>query len=97
MNRLLPALALVLLSVPISSCNQQTNRHAGVHERGEGREARGGRGLRKACGADLQKYCASQERGRERRDCLQSHVDQLSADCKAALQARGEHRRRRNF
>jgi len=100
MKHLFPILALMLLSVPIVSCNQQTNRHGVSRERGmgrENREARGGHGLRRACAADLAKYCAGDQRGRERRDCLQTHLDQLSADCKAAVQARGERRRRRDF
>jgi hypothetical protein len=45
----------------------------------------------------MDKYCSGQNRGRARRDCLQSHVDQLSADCKAAVQQRGGRRRRRDF
>jgi hypothetical protein len=58
--------------------------------------AEGGRGgLRHACSTDLEKFCAADQRGRDRRLCLQSHIDQLSADCKAALAAR-QHRERRN-
>ena len=65
-----------------------------VGERGR----RGGRGhgLRRVCADELQKYCAGDERGRERRECLQTHLDQLSADCKAAVEARGERRHRRD-
>ena len=94
MNKSVLALLLILGCVPLASCNQQRTAHKeAVHER-----ARGGHGgLRRACAADLDKYCAGQDRGRARRDCLQSHADQLSADCKAAVQARGERRRRRDF
>lgn len=61
-----------------------------------GRAGRG-HGLRRVCADELQKYCAGDERGRQRRECLQTHLDQLSADCKAALEARGNRRRRRDF
>jgi hypothetical protein len=64
---------------------------------GRGGGGHGGHGLRRACATELQQYCATQERGRERRDCLQSHMDQLSADCKAAVEARGRGRRQRDF
>lgn len=97
MKRLLAIFALMLISVPVASCNRPMNRHAAKHERAEGREGRGGHGLKRICAADLAKYCAAQARGRERRSCLQEHMDQLSADCKAAVEARGERRRRRNF
>ncbi len=94
MNKSVVALLLVLTAVPLASCNQQrTANKEAVHERGRG----GHGGLRRVCSADLDKYCAGQDRGRARRDCLQTHLDQLSADCKAAVQARGERRRRRDF
>jgi len=87
-------LVLVLGCVSLVACNQQqTNKGEAVHERERG----GHGGLRRTCAADLEKYCAGQARGRERRTCLQEHMDQLSADCKAAVQARGERRRRRDF
>ena len=87
-------LSLLLACAPLAACNQQqTNKHAAVHERERG----GHGGLRHVCAADLGKYCAGQERGRERRTCLQQHMDQLSADCKAAVAARGERRRRHDF
>jgi hypothetical protein len=53
---------------------------------------RGGGGLRRACGADIEQFCASDQTGRDRRQCLQSHIDKLSADCKTALQDRMNHR-----
>jgi hypothetical protein len=65
------------------------------HPGGRETRAEGGRGgLRHACSADLEKFCAADQRGRDRRLCLQSHVDQLSADCKAALAARQQKQRR---
>lgn len=93
MTKSVLALVLVLGCVPLAACNQQrTANKEAVHQRG----GHGG-GLRRVCAADMNKYCAGQDRGRARRDCLQSHIDQLSADCKAAVQERGERRRRRNF
>jgi outer membrane murein-binding lipoprotein Lpp len=100
--------ALMLACVPLAGCNQQANRphnHAAresergnaVHETEQGQERGRGRGLRRACSSEIQQYCASEERGRARRECLQSHMDKLSADCKAAVEARGQGRRRRDF
>ena len=97
MNKSVLALLLVLGCVPLASCNQQRTAHReAVHERDRGDRGRHG-GLRRVCAADMDKYCSGQNRGRARRDCLQSHVDQLSADCKAAVQQRGGRRRRRDF
>ena len=104
---------LVLACVPLAACHQQHSaRHQAAQQRNQatdqgsntepqanGREERRGRGhgLRRTCAEDLEKYCAGKDRRRERRECLQSHMDQLSPDCKAALQERGEHHRRRDF
>jgi hypothetical protein len=112
MNRMVFGLVLALACVPLSACNQQQSKKAeAVHERERGAEQekqggagnagndfgrKGGRGLRRACASDLQQYCASAERGRARRECLESHLSQLSADCKAAVEARGHGRRRRD-
>ncbi len=63
--------------------------------RGEVRAESGHGGLRRACSTDLEKFCAADQRGRDRRMCLQSHIDQLSADCKEALASR-QHGHRRN-
>ena len=46
-------------------------------------------GMRKACGSDLEKFCAADQTGRDRRTCLESHLSEISADCKAAVEARG--------
>jgi len=51
------------------------------------------RGLRRACDADLEQYCVSDQTGHDRRLCLESHIDKLSSDCKAALEARRMRRR----
>jgi hypothetical protein len=50
-------------------------------------------GIRRACEADMEQFCAADQKGRDRRECLQSHMDKLSADCKAAIEARKNHRR----
>lgn len=103
---------LILACVPLSGCHQErgaghrAERHGdetaapadrSASQATEPEEGRGrGHGLRRACAEDLEKYCAGQDRRRERRECLQNHVDQLSADCKAALNERGQHRHRRD-
>ena len=98
--------ALMLACVPLAGCNQQANKphnHAGrASERGnavnETDQGRGhGRGLRRACSSEIQQYCSNEERGRARRECLQSHMDKLSADCKSAVESRGQGRRKRGF
>ena len=108
MKKLLLPLALVVIAFPLVGCNQNNNKAPAVKERAlrhalhgaglGGRRAglEGHRGLRRACGTELQQYCAGTDRGRARRECLQNHVAQLSADCKAALEARGRGRRRRD-
>ena len=94
MRTSLLGLVLALTCVPLVACNQQhANKREAVHERERGEHG----GLRRACAADLDKYCSGRSRGRERRSCLQEHTDQLSADCKAAVEARGERRRKRDF
>jgi len=60
----------------------------------EGREGHAGHGLRRACAADLEKFCVADQKGKDRRECLQSHIDQISADCKAALEKHGHKGRR---
>ncbi len=42
-------------------------------------------GMRAACGADFQKYCAATEPGPGRRQCLLENKDKLSDACNAAL------------
>ena len=99
------ALGLVVLfgCLPLAACNQQQaakkenklERTLGI-DRGD-RGDRGGRGhgLKRACAADIEKFCGN-DRGRERRQCLQTHLDQLAADCKEAVEKRGAGRRNRD-
>jgi len=62
-----------------------------MEQRQERGEHRGG-GLRRACRADIEQFCAADQKGRDRRICLQDHLDKLSADCKTAVQDRMNHR-----
>lgn len=94
----LPLFLAALMTIGIAGCE----RHAGQAARMGGREAahgmRGERagghgGIRRACETDIEQFCAADQSGRDRRECLQSHMDKLSADCKAAMEARKNHRR----
>jgi hypothetical protein len=92
-------LVACLLSVSVLGCRP----HPGHVMRGlrmEHRNAERGeraehRGLRRVCRSDIEQFCASDQTGRDRRMCLESHLDKLSADCKTAVEAR-MHRGRRN-
>jgi hypothetical protein len=45
--------------------------------------------LRAICAGEVQKYCATTERGKSQlRTCLASHEDNLSPGCKKALEDR---------
>jgi len=86
--------AIVLMAAPLAACNRQpANKQQSVPTMQTGERGRNG-GLRNLCGDDLQKFC-SQQRGRERRTCLQSHLNELSDQCKNALEGRGRVRVRR--
>ncbi len=98
------SLLACLLCVGVVACKPQhaarnMMREQRIEQRGD-RDHRGG-GLRRACRNDIEQYCAADQRGRDRRECLQSHMDKLSADCKTALQnrmdRRGGGRRNRDF
>jgi hypothetical protein len=102
------SLCLILLIgfVPLAACNQQnSNRAPGIHQRhergmfGQRRAGGGGRGrFRQACADDVAKYCSGMNRPRLLRQCLQSHLDQVSADCKTTIENfGGGGRRRRGF
>jgi hypothetical protein len=110
MKRFSLGLVLLLGLVPLAACNQNNNKAPAVHERHErglleGRHERdgfegrrGGRGrLRQACADDITKYCSGMDRPRLKRQCLQGHLDQLSADCKTFIENRRAGRRRRDF
>jgi arylformamidase len=49
----------------------------------------GGGGVREACQADFQKFCADvQPGGGARMQCMKQHAAQISDGCKAAIAAR---------
>ena len=80
MKRPILSSAIFLLCLGVAGCNQQANKT---------QKAEGDRhGLRRACASEIQQYC-SEQRGRDRRDCLQNHQAQLSDACKTALSERG--------
>ena len=89
----LPLLLAALMGTGLASCERHAEHaaarlgtRAAVHgARGE-RGERGG--LRRACEADIEQFCAADQKGRDRRECLESHLDKLSNDCKTAIEAR---------
>ena len=90
-----PILLACVLGLGLAACDRHNNplRNLTGHERGERHEGGGRGGIRRACSAELEQYCAADQKGRDRRLCLESHQDKLSADCKAALEARKNRRR----
>jgi hypothetical protein len=89
-----------LICLPVIACKPHPGklfRGADHAERSEKHGESGKHhGLRRACRDDLAKFCAADQKGRDRRQCLQSHLSELSADCKTAVEARksrGGHRK----
>jgi hypothetical protein len=93
MRKTLAALACLLCLTTIA-CKPQQAAHGVMREqRMEKHGENGGHGgLRRSCRADIEQFCAADQKGRDRRECLQSHMDKLSADCKTALQDRMNHK-----
>jgi hypothetical protein len=90
MRHSLPLLLCGVLALGLQGCDQKGSFKGLRGDRG------GGHGLRKECRADLEKYCADSQKGRARRQCLQSHRSEISAGCATALDARkGGHKRDR--
>jgi hypothetical protein len=91
-----------LVCIGLAGCERHENQaarlgareavHAERGERGERGERRGG-GIRRACEADIEQFCAADQRGRDRRECLESHKDKLSQACKTAIEERKNWRR----
>lgn len=80
-----------LLCVGVVACKPQhaarnIMREQRIEHRGD-RDHRGG-GIKRACRNDIEQYCTADQTNRDRRQCLQSHLDKLSADCKTAVQNR---------
>ncbi len=44
--------------------------------------------LKKACGADLEKFCADVKKGEGRKACLRTHASELQPSCADALKER---------
>lgn len=89
--RILPLLLISVVGLGLASCDRHAVRAArgvGHAERAE-RQAGQGHGLKRACRADIEQYCVASQKGRERRQCLQSHIDKLSEGCKQAMTERG--------
>lgn len=89
----IPVLILAgVLGLGLSGCDRHAVRGIGHAVRGE-RHLGQGHGLKRECRADIEQYCAAVGKGRERRQCLESHLDKLSQGCKTALEERGRNRR----
>jgi hypothetical protein len=95
--KVLPFLLVAVMGVGLAGCERHGEHAAarlGGHEAmREGRGERHGGGIRKACEADIEQFCAADQTGRDRRQCLESHLDKLSAGCKTAVEARKNHKR----
>jgi hypothetical protein len=97
MRKALTALACLLCLTTIACKPQQAAKSVVREQRIERHgEKNGHGGLRRACRADIEQFCAADQKGRDRRECLQTHIDKLSADCKTALQDRMNHKGGRN-
>ena len=94
MRKTLPLLACLLCLTAMACKPEHAARGIMREQRMEQRGERENRhnGLKRACRNDIEQYCAADQKGRDRRECLQSHMDKLSADCKTALQERMNHR-----
>lgn len=90
-TRLSARLVAVALFATLAACGPQKHENA-AHEN-QSRENfahRGGHGIRAACAADIQKFCAQADRPRR---CLKENIDKLSDACKTAM---AQHRGGRN-
>ncbi len=94
MKKALPLLACLLCLTAMGCKPEHTARDLMRGQRMEERGERGDRGdrgdgehrgLRKACRSDIEQFCAADQTSRDRRECLQNHMDKLSADCKTAV------------
>ena len=87
-----------LVCLPVIACKPHPGKIMRGADHVQRSEERNGkhRGLRRACRDDIEKFCAADQTGRDRRMCLQTHVNELSADCKTAVEARGARGGRRN-
>jgi len=79
-----------LVCLPVIACKPHPGKILRGGDRIQRSEERNARhhGLRRACRDDIEKFCAADQTGRDRRACLNTHLNELSADCKAAVEAR---------
>lgn len=90
-----------LICLPVIACKPHPGKILRGGDRIERQQERGERngqrhGLKRECRDDISKFCAADQTGRDRRQCLQTHLSELSADCKTAVEARGHKGGRRN-
>jgi membrane fusion protein, multidrug efflux system len=81
--------ASVSVATPEEQETAATAREAATAARKEQSRA----GMRAACAADIQKFCANVERGKGMRACLQANAAELSEGCKAAAAGSGRSRK----
>jgi hypothetical protein len=86
--KILPLLLVGAIGLSLAGCDRHAMRATRQIERSE-RQAGQAHGLKRACRADIEQFCAASQKGRERRQCLESHSDKLSDGCKQALSERG--------
>lgn len=89
--RILPLLLVSVVGLGLASCDRHAGRavRGAAHAERSERQAGQGHGLKRACRADIEQYCVASQKGRERKQCLESHLDKLSDGCKQALTERG--------
>lgn len=80
MNPKISSAALLLVLLPAAALAQTAAPPTPSPERAEVREK-----VRVACAADIQKFCANNERGKgATRACLDTHQNELTPACRAA-------------
>lgn len=93
-----PVLIVLSLCVPMLGCKPHPGKILRGGDRIHRQEERQGRhhGLKRMCRDDIAKFCAGDQSKRERRQCLQSHLNEVSSDCKTAIESRGHKGGRKN-
>ena len=87
-------LIAVALFASLAACGPQKHENAAHENQAHENFAHGGRhGIRAACAADIQKFCAQEDRPRR---CLKENIDKLSDACKTAMAQRRGARNRDN-
>ncbi|HEY3638152.1 MAG TPA: hypothetical protein VGK90_08355 [Rhizomicrobium sp.] len=82
---------VALAASVLAGCNQNSQQKSSEHQFVGGGGGGGGRhGIRKICAAEIEKYCANEDR---KKRCLRENMDKLGDACKEAL---AKHRGGRN-